>query len=117
MSKEVPDAYEFRYTQFWQEISAKASNVYVKRSFILILLVLFLYTIVTSFFVSGGNIRLGSSDRYINMEDYMVLLWCVALFLAAIVTPGKLCYVTFIVAIVVTILSCISNVPYSVDYN
>ena len=115
MSKEAPDTDEPRYKQFWQQVSIRSSNVYVKRSFVLILLVLFLYTIITSFFVSRGNIRLGSSDLYINMEEYMALIWCGASVLTAIMTPGKLSYATFIMAILVTILASVSNVPYSVN--
>lgn len=49
------------------------------------------------------------------MEEYMALIWCGTFVLAAIVTPGELSYATFITATIVTILTSVSNVPYSVD--
>lgn len=49
------------------------------------------------------------------MEDYMVIIWCVAFVLAAVIIPGKVFYATVIMSIIVTILASVSNVPDLVD--
>lgn len=51
-------------------------SAYAQPIIIAVQLCLFLCTVHTSLFVSGSTIWLGSSDKYINMEDYMACRHC-----------------------------------------
>lgn len=83
----------------------------------ILLVCMLLYTVSTSFIVSDGNIKLGSTNKYINMKTSGAIAWIGTSAITCLITPGKLCATAFVTAVTTTVLSSVSNVPTSTENN
>lgn len=83
----------------------------------MLLLCIILWTVEDSFLVNEGNIRLGSTNKYINMKPLVAVVWVWIGALMVIFCPGVWCVVTMLMAIITSILSSIGNVPLPIKDN